>query len=216
MVAVCNNLSFGKVDERSDIDLFIVARSGRLFIVRSLVTAALHVLGVRRHGKAVAGRFCLSFFVDDSRLDLSDLALEKDIYLAFWIKSLLPILDDGLASEFFEANLWAKGYFEREEYFKSDYSRKIDSRSGVKKFLEKVLVGRFGNKIENFLMSWQLERAKKKAEKVETESSFVIDRNILKFHNFDRRKLYRARWIESFGENSKLTKEKFTTLSPFP
>ncbi|MBI4231920.1 hypothetical protein HY605_01695, partial [Candidatus Peregrinibacteria bacterium] len=100
MLAVCNNLAFDRVTAGSDIDLFIVAKKGRLFIVRTLVTGVLHVLGVRRHGDKVAGRFCLSFFVDDCALDLKKLAIERDIYLAFWIFSMKPVIDDGVSEKF--------------------------------------------------------------------------------------------------------------------
>src|SRR3989338_8633583 len=66
-----------KVDDDSDIDLFIVARAGRLFIVRSFSILILHVLGVRLHGKKIKGRFCLSFFIDDTALDLSKIAISR-------------------------------------------------------------------------------------------------------------------------------------------
>ena len=212
MVAVCNNLSFGRVSEKSDIDLFVIARSGRLFIVRSLVTGVLHVLGVRRHGKKIAGRFCLSFFVDDSRLNLSDIAIQKDIYLAFWIKSLLPVLDDGVSKSFFENNAWAKYFFEREDDFQMDYSRVISRKNLFRKFLEKILSGRFGSKLEGLLMNWQLKRARARVEKVKTESGFIIEQNILKFHNLDRRRLYSEKWARTFGEDARLTSEKFLSL----
>ncbi|MBI2634689.1 hypothetical protein HYW82_03420 [Candidatus Peregrinibacteria bacterium] len=118
MVAVCNNLAFGRVRAASDIDLFIVAREGHLFTVRIFVTAILHIFGVRRHGEKIAGRFCLSFFVDDSALDLSTIAIEKDIYLAYWVKNLVPIIDDGVYGEFLRKNEWVDGYFEEGEILK--------------------------------------------------------------------------------------------------
>ena len=116
MVAICNNLSFGRVDEHSDIDIFVVAERGRLFFVRSFITFLLHISGVRRHGNKVAGRFCLSFFVDEEGTDLSKIALEKDIYLAFWVKNLVPVIDNGFASEFMRKNDWIRGYFEDDEF----------------------------------------------------------------------------------------------------
>lgn len=212
MVAVCNNLSFGKAHANSDIDLFVVAKKGRLFIVRSLLTLILHILGVRRHGKSVTGRFCLSFFIDDSRLNLEDVALEKDIYLAFWIKSLLPILDDGVSKTFLQQNLWAQYFFEHEKDFVLDYSRLINEASLFKRFFGKLLNGRFGDFFEYFLMGWQLKRARRKAEKFKTGSSFVIEKSMLKFHQLDRRPLYRDKWIKEFGEDAKITSERWSNL----
>lgn len=87
-VYVCNSLSFGLVDEKSDIDLFVVTKNSRLFTARAVLTFILQVFGLRRHGGKVAGRFCLSFFVDESMEDLRGLYVKDDIYGHFWKEKL--------------------------------------------------------------------------------------------------------------------------------
>lgn len=211
MVAVCNNLAFGKVSEKSDIDLFIVAKGGRLFIVRFFVTLILHLMGVRRHGKKVAGRFCLSFFIDDSALDLSSLAIEKDIYLAYWVKSVVPLLDDGVHLEFLSQNRWVEEYFERDESFDSDVAC-LGGGDFAAKFFEMVFGGRVGDFIEKWLKNWQMRRALKKAKNAGGEASLVVKEHVLKFHNIDRRREYRNRWFQTYGESTKLSREKFIRL----
>ena len=204
MVAVCNNLAFGAVDEKSDIDLFIVAKTGRLFIARSFITIVLHIFGLRRHGDKVAGRFCLSFFVDDSFLNLSSIAIENDIYLAYWVKSMKPIIDDGVSVEFLYENLWAKRFFTESEDFVVDTSRITGTKSFFSKVLEKMLGDGFGDFLELKLKSWQLRRARKKACLAGESSSLIVEEHILKFHNVDRRREYRRLWIQRHGENAKL------------
>lgn len=203
MVAVCNNLAFGKVDQKSDIDLFIVARRGWLFTVRILVTLILQVLGVRRHGSKVAGRFCLSFFVDDSYLDLSKIAIENDIYLAYWVASLKPVVDDGVSGQFWRENKWVEGYFEKGELSR-DVGRVLAQPKNGLRFL-------FPKFIESFLRNWQLKRARKKAAKASGEADLIVQEHILKFHNIDRRKYYREKWVAKYGEQ-KITSEKFRAL----
>jgi hypothetical protein len=212
MVAVCNNLAFGKVDERSDIDLFIVARKGRLFIVRILVTLVLHLLGVRRHGGKVAGRFCLSFFVDDSALGLERIALKDDVYLAYWCRSMKPILDDGVSKDFVLANEWADNFFADigDKSLKS--AKNIGAFSRAKKVWIFVLNGKFGNWIEGFLRCWQLKRAKSKMKKAGDAASLIVDEHILKFHNVDRRKFYRDKWFEKYGKKAQLTESAFLEI----
>lgn len=95
LVAICNSLSMYATDKGSDIDLFIVTKTGRLWLVRLLVTAYFQLLGVRRHGKKVAERFCLSFFVSEAGMDFAPFALENDPYLAAWLAHLKPIVDIG-------------------------------------------------------------------------------------------------------------------------
>lgn len=214
MIAVCNNLAFGKVDEKSDIDIFIVAKEGRLFFVRSFVTFILHVLGVRRHGNKVAGRFCLSFFVDEKDVDLSRIALEKDIYLAFWVKNLVPVIENNFTGDFMKKNDWARTYFENDEEFvlKKDRIFKMNFAFKVLQgIFYVVLKGKLGNFIENRLKTWQLKRAKEKAKHIGEEGNVVLNEHILKFHNIDRRREYRSLWTAKFG-NAKLKREKFLEI----
>lgn len=211
MVAICNNLAFGKVDEHSDIDLFIVAKRGRLFTVRILITFILHILGVRRHGKKVAGRFCLSFFVDDSALDLREIAIEKDIYLAFWVYSMKPVLDDSVSGEFLSANTWIREYFD--EIVEIDKSRIFAGGSFLKSIMNFILRGSLGDFVENHMRKWQLKRAKGKLLTANKGASLLINEHILKFHNIDRRRDYRNEWFKTYGENQKLNREKFLKLT---
>jgi hypothetical protein len=91
MIAICNSLSMYNGDSESDIDLFIVTDPGRIWLVRGLVTLVLQILGVRRHDDLVTGRFCLSFFATTHGIDLSTIAIPRDIYLQEWGRSLKPI-----------------------------------------------------------------------------------------------------------------------------
>lgn len=216
MVAVCNNLAFGKTDENSDIDLFVIAEKERLFTARILLTGLLHILGVRRHGNKIAERFCLSFFVDDNNLDLSKIALENDIYLAFWIKSMLPVIDDGVSEDFLKTNDWAKRFFEKEDDFAIDGQMLMSSRkSWLQNFFSWILNGMFGCWFEKRMQNWQIKRAKFKARLAGNDASLIVDEHMLKFHNIDRRREYRSAWIKEYGEESKLNREKFLAMKIF-
>jgi hypothetical protein len=208
-VGVCNSLAFSKVDDKSDIDLFIVARKNRLFIVRTLVTFLFHVFGVRRHGNKIAGRFCLSFFVDDHNLDLSEVAIDRDLYLAFWIFSMRPVLDDGVYIDFLNENAWVS------EYFGSALVPRAKAKlsfSFIKRGFEFILFSNFADFIEARLRTWQLSRAKKRASLVEDASGLVISASVLKFHNLDRRRAYRDRWDDKYGKDVLLTRARFSRL----
>lgn len=208
MVAVCNNLAFGKVDEKSDIDLFIVAGRGRLFIVRLFVTFLLHVMGVRRHGKKVAGRFCLSFFVDEDGMDMRKIAIDNDIYLAFWVRTMVPLMDDGVSGEFLKENEWVRRYFADD--FEMERNRVVGGGGILNKVFGWMLGGWFGDKMEGVLKKWQMKRAKKKMEVVDMEvASLIVEDHILKFHNVDRRREYRKKWFDKYGVEEKLDLEKF-------
>ena len=61
-VSVTGSLAEGRQHKGSDIDFFIQVRPGRLYFTRFFVTTVIQLLGVRRHGQAVAGRICLNWF----------------------------------------------------------------------------------------------------------------------------------------------------------
>lgn len=215
MAAVCNNLAFGKVDEKSDIDVFVIAKSGRLFFVRTFLTLFLHVLGVRRHGKKVAERFCLSFFVDDEFLDMSPIAIDNDVYLAYWIKSMLPIVDDGVSRDFMKKNFWGKEFFENSEDFEISLKFVCGNRSFLRKILQLIFGGKIGNFLENTLKKWQLKRCEGKIRKLndaEAQGIFVNE-HVLKFHNVDRRRQWRREWLKKYGDE-KIADDRFLSLRP--
>ena len=71
LIAVTNNLSYDNPKSNSDIDLLVITTPNRLFTARMLLTFWTHIFGIRRHGKKVAGRLCLSFYLTEDNLDLS-------------------------------------------------------------------------------------------------------------------------------------------------
>jgi len=214
MVSVCNNLAFGLADDESDIDLFIVAKKGKLFIVRTFVTFVFNFLGVRRHGNKIHNRFCLSFFVDDMALDLSKVAIYNDIYLAYWIKSQVPFINDGVSLQLLSENEWAKKYFDNENDFfiRSNEVMPIYRKYYFfRKIFEFIFSGFFGNVIEKTLRKWQVKRALGKAKKLLDSSGIVVSEHMLKFHNVDRREFFRNLWTKKYGD-LKITDERILKL----
>lgn len=196
MVAVCNSLAMEEIDQESDIDLFIVAKKNRLFLVRSLVSLKLHFLGVRRHGKKIKERFCLSFFIEESANDFSKIAIEDDIYLASWINSLKPVLDtENYLKNFRKKNHWInpilkKWQLKSKIIDRSHLQHPTKFQNKITKLTEKLLSGKFGNSIEQRLQDWQLKRASSKT-KPSSNSGVIINSKMLKFHQIDRRQEYK-------------------------
>lgn len=218
MVAVCNNLAFGKVDENSDIDLFVVAERDKLFTVRAFITFLLEACNVRRHGDKVAGRFCLSFFVDEDHLSLKRIAIENDIYLAFWIKSMVPLIAEGdIVEGFLQENRWAREYFEygKDLQIRTDKVLPASFFSRIKRrFFKFMLDGGLGILFEDKTREYQLKRAQKKVEALPDHSGTAVNKHMLKFHNTDRRVEYRDKWIKKYGRDEKLTETRFSQLFP--
>ncbi len=194
IAAVCNNLSFGGAKRGSDIDLFIVAGEGRLFTGRIFITALTQVLGLRRHGKKISERFCLSFLVDKGAADVYRLAHENDIYFTYWLKNLQITYarNDASVQDLIDSNkYWLSKFLHHPNLKEENIS---NGKNIVAKAFEFMLSGRAGDFIENKLKSWQLKRAASKAENLSDTSGTVITEKILKFHDIDRRKVIQRRW----------------------
>lgn len=197
MIAVCNNLAYDNPSEQSDIDLFIVVKPGRMWFARLLITLILQYYGVRRHGSKVTGRFCLSFFVTEEALDVSQFSLkEEDPYLAYWTKFLSPIMGRSVYADYVKVNerfLKKYGLKFSEDQLKHMYLYKP---KWSKKFGEWLFGGFLGNAAEWLLKQTLKRKTLKSAKSLGPESSVIVSDQILKFHNHDRRQEYRRKWQE--------------------
>lgn len=192
LVAVGNTLADQTAGEDSDIDLFIVTDPKRLFTARLAVTVLLQAAGLRRHGKKVADRMCLSFWATTEHLGLSDIAFGPyDIYLAYWIAGLRPVLDGGSTyREFLKANRWVRKYVPGY----ADAGFEAPAPGTVAAWQERLLAGRIGDWLEERLAAFQLKRIDTEPRPDEPDVRIVADRTMLKFHEKERRKTYRAEW----------------------
>jgi hypothetical protein len=185
MVAVCNSLSMYASDADSDIDLFVVTEKKRIWLVRILMTLIFQILGIRRHGKKVAKRFCLSFFSTVEWLDFNNFRLENDIYLAYWIYYLKPILDTGNTYEILrEANKsWTSEFFAEEEHA-VDEKKYFICHNNPKQWTNnwKIL-----DWIDAFLKKLFLPKTLAHKKSLWNPIGIIVNENMLKFHNNDRR-----------------------------
>lgn len=188
MCAVGNTVAFDAATPDSDIDLFIVARPGMLWFVRLVATMLLHVRGVRRHGNKVAGRFCLSFFVDMSAMDLSAVAIEDDVYLRYWIATLLPVF----GQETWEALQEANHTFVLEKIpaaFPLAPTGPVPVHAGSENFLLGA-----GNFLLRGIRWLQMSKMRHLPVKLGPGAYVVVNDHMLKFHNNDRRTYFRDQW----------------------
>ncbi len=106
-VAVCNTTALAHAREMGDLDFFIITKATSLWQTRGLAALPFKLLGLRPTFEVGEERdaVCLSFFIDDAVLDLSPLQLEQDDpYFRHWFLSLLPLVDDGVGKQLWEAN----------------------------------------------------------------------------------------------------------------
>lgn len=187
-IAICNSVAMNTAHKDSDIDLFIITKKNRLWTVRIIMTLALWILRQRKTSENHAGKFCLSFFVTENWLNFENITIKDDIYLAYWIDTLIPIINrKSIFSEFNNSNSLFLGK-KQNIYIKN-----------IEHWLLKTphLLTICWNILEKLLKNIFLPRTKKSFQKLWKPFWVVISDDMLKFHNTDKRKEIRDTVISS-------------------
>ncbi len=192
-VFLCNSIPYFNAPEDSDIDFFIIIKSGYLWFSRFFITLLLHLTGIRRHGRKIKDRICLSFYISTDNLDLKNLSYEQDIHFYYWLANFALIFDRNGAENFFQANLWLK------EFLPQFFPQQIIDNWMIKENKLSFLASRtkeffldnfFGKFLNLVLKKIQLFKIKqnKNSRLQENNTDVLVQDNILKFHEEDNRK----------------------------
>ncbi|PIR67029.1 MAG: hypothetical protein COU51_00720 [Parcubacteria group bacterium CG10_big_fil_rev_8_21_14_0_10_36_14] len=192
-IGVCNSLGYMNAEDKSDIDFFIIAESGRLWTTRFLTTSFLKIFNMRPKNGNNKDRICLSFFISKDFLDISKIALsDGDPYLFHWMLWVTPLYNNGVYQKFLKENLWVKKYFPAFSGQDTEFSKIL------KNLAQQVLEAPFRFFPEKMIKKFQLkvmpDEMKKALER--KDNSVIINDNMLKFHLLDRREEYREKFYK--------------------
>ena len=151
-LALSGSLSKNFADKDTDIDFFIIAKTNRLWIARTLMHI-FYKLAV------VAGKrrwFCMNYYVDEAGMEIE----EKNIFTAMEIITLIPMQGSTTVSDFAVKNKWTKNYFPAH---KGRSSATHEIKKGIfRSFIEMLLKGGIGDAADNWLMKITARRWKQK------------------------------------------------------
>ncbi|MFH1047442.1 MAG: hypothetical protein V1738_04020 [Patescibacteria group bacterium] len=181
LVALCNSLAVANAGEDSDIDLFVVCRSGTLWLTRLTLAIPLIALGLRPTPANQKDKICLSFLVSENALDMSRYQCgDDDPYMRFWIETVVPLHDAGGVFDHFRR---LNGWRYRSSKTTTIEVEKAGFRTSgrIDRIAKRLQLARFPNRIRQM---------------ANLDSRVLISDDILKFHVNDRRELYRDRFRE--------------------
>lgn len=104
MVAVTGTLAMHNAEPKSDWDLLVVLKEGKIWTGRTLVTIFAHLIGKRRHSEKIKDRVCLNHFITDGTLEV----ITKDLFSAHEYSFILPLFDNGIYAKFELKNSWIR------------------------------------------------------------------------------------------------------------
>jgi hypothetical protein len=184
---VSNTLAFGTVNSDSDIDLFLVGKSKRLWTMRAFLLTWFNLFGLRVRNTNRQAKFSPEFFVSEAALNLQPLLFDHDYYFAFWLADLVPIWPDNVNGGIWIANSWNKQNLPI-AWRSPKRQSLVPLKSSVFKWLcEKVLAGRIGDKLENWLKRKQERVIMRTNERLGINPSIIMNSDVIKLHFNDRR-----------------------------
>lgn len=180
-VLLVNSFSLGALKPTSDIDIVVICEPKLIWWARLKLTIALERAHLRRKPGNIEEHICLSFFVTTDALSMESLAIDNDLYLRYWSANTLPLFGRH-RSNWLKENQWLLAFL---PHFRL--------QTPPQKFHRRIsLLSYIANSIVRIPMC---PRSKAKAAKLGIESSIVVSDKMLKFHNQDRRQLYRDKTL---------------------
>lgn len=188
-VALCNTTALAHADEDGDLDFFIITRNGSIMQTRGWSTLRF---AFSRPGTGASDRdaVCLSYFVDDAALDLSSHMLSgDDPYFRFWFLSLLPLFDDGVSADFWNANTSILAHHPNARPW--IVSEDLRVHRPWWRLPTLPIFDRLAARLHELMISPKLKAMRNKDTRV------IINEHVLKFHADDGREMYRDRYRET-------------------
>ncbi|OGG87663.1 hypothetical protein A3B87_02930 [Candidatus Kuenenbacteria bacterium RIFCSPHIGHO2_02_FULL_39_13] len=188
MIAVVSNLGYLNADKDADIDLFIVAKKGKIWAVRFWSVMLMKILGQRPSKKVMKDKICLSYYVSEDNLNLEQTKVgEPDAHLCYLAAQYLPIYsEDDMWQRFVEANKWLNKYLPNFKY--GEYDRRFIIKPKLvwlKNLIAKTELSfeqRFYKEIQLKKMSAELKQAMNQGDK-----KVIVNDQMLKLHLNDKR-----------------------------
>ncbi|MFC2094732.1 nucleotidyltransferase domain-containing protein [Bacteroidota bacterium] len=182
-VLLSGSISKGYMDEKADIDYFIITGPDRLWIARIMLVffKKLFLLNSYKF-------FCINYFISTSELKIE----EKNIYTAIELATLIPMYGADVYNKFYAANQWIKTYVPN--YPKRDVANLPPFKKKViQTVIESLLNRRFGDYIDDKVMKLFVRFDEKRYGKLDEGTfrlAFKTRKNISKHHpNFFQKRV---------------------------
>lgn len=176
-VMLSGSISKMYMDEKSDIDYFVITAPGRLWVARAFFVL-FQKLALLNSTKL----FCYNYM-----LSADHPAIEKhNIYTATEMVTLMPTYGYPAYRQFMDSNLWVSEYYPNFSLPIPGQTKEGNSR--IKRLLERIFGGSAGERLDIFLMNLTAWRwRKKQPAKMFTrpEAYMHLDRHTAKGHTQD-------------------------------
>lgn len=200
LVASCNTLAYSNSRDAGDLDVFLITKAGHIWTTRLIGAGLMQLLGLRPKPGQEQDKVCLSFAVTENSLDVKNLAIDDDIYLRYWLNQLIPVyMEEKYYIKLVQENMWLRQHLPNFTAYRLNERRRVKLGYVAKDFktgIEKILSRRFGAWLERQAKNYQMNKMPDGLKKLANKSTaVVVNDNVLKFHDQDRRQLFRDQYF---------------------
>lgn len=141
-VGISGSLSKNCADDNSDIDFFIITERNRLWIARTFMHMfkKLTFLVGKQHN------YCMNYYIDEAKPQI----VEKNIYTAIEVATIIPLEGDTTFENFYKANAWMHDFLPN-KCMRLATARPL-KKPWYKALTERLFNNPFGNWLDNTLM----------------------------------------------------------------
>ena len=193
-LAISGSLSKNYSTKKTDIDFFIITAANRLWIARTLMHLykKLTFITGRQHW------FCMNYYVDEAEPEI----IEKNIYTAIEVATLLHMHGAKALKEFMLANAWAGDHLP--VYQKNHSSTPEIKKSLFCKLIEGIFNNKLGNALDNRLMKITNWRWQKKVQRhKKNDKGFNIGMMVGKHFSKPNPTFFQDKVLELYAEKIK-------------
>ncbi len=200
-VFLSGSISKQFIDDDGDIDYFIITARDRLWLCRTLLVLYKKIVLLNNRKF-----FCVNYFVTENALEIQ----EKNRFTATEIRTLLPVYNPVLWKDFLTKNDWVLEYGAVRRVNAGAFIAEEKSKK-IKSFLENLLGGSLGLKLDHFFQKMTVKRWSSKFSdfsEEDMELTLKSTRTVSKHHpsNFQRKVLKRLADIIAKFETDKNVK----------
>jgi len=163
-VLASGSLSKGYMDEKSDLDFFVITAPGRLWIARMLLVMYKRIVHFNSHKY-----FCVNYFVDEHHLGIE----EKNLFTATELATAIPLYGPGQYLELLKANAWLKDFFPNFQA-RSTAGAAPSKRGTIKRTLEAFFNIKAVSRLEQHFRKMTLRRWEKLYKGAYTQADFEV------------------------------------------
>jgi hypothetical protein len=198
-VLASGSLSKGYMDEKSDLDFFIITKPGRLWIARMLLVMYKRIFLFNSHKY-----FCVNYFIDTDHLEIE----EKNLFTATELATAIPLYGREHYLKLHQQNAWVLNFFPNyTPRPTADVAPSVVGR--FKGLLEKAINVFGGNRLEEHFMKLTWERWMKMYGQQYGQQDFKVAFKTKNYASKNHPRHYQKKVVTLYTEKVKAHSQKF-------